>query len=332
MQSGQAEITPYNPILQQTKQDVLDYLNMMSTCDSVIVGQNIGHADGSLEYGHMNNLIKSPGVLAVDLGYDDFSRDYSSLINEIENHWNNGGLISVSTHMPNPSNKKEIKAGKADYEKVITDGKKDNTNFKLLLNNIGNFLQELKNREIVVLFRPFHEMNGGWFWWGNNKNWPSQEAITNIWVYADNYFYTERQLDNLLWVYGPNFQYDDELKSVDYYYPGDAYVDVVGIDYYHDNLDNLDINSSLSLLEAKNKPVYIAEIGPSEKRDGTFDNLTYSALVNYPSVAYFVAWHSWPGNLVAIEDNVLMLCEYFLNKSLDSCVHIIRIFKLIVEL
>ena len=285
------------------KAQIISYLNRMGQTDSVIVGQNIGHADGSLNYGHFNNLEKAPGVLAVDLGYDDYNRNYSELITYIENHVSKNGIVNVSFHMPNPYNRKEVRnKDKFKYSLLFTEGNSTNKNLKALLNNIGNFLQTLKDKHIITIVRLYPEMNGGWFWWGNNKNWPTQQEFKSLWSYSHNYLVEERKLDNLLFVYCVNYQYSTAVKPVDYFYPGDEYVDIVGMDYYQNDLTNINQNNSLTTLSAINKPLVMCEIGPASS-NGTFDNLTYLGLLNYTKIAYFVAWHSWKNDKWAIESN-----------------------------
>jgi len=61
-------------------------------------------------------------------------------------------------------------------------------------------LKELKDAGVVVLWRPFHEMNGGWFWWGAKE----PEQFIALWRHMFDYFSKTKSLDNLLWVYGPN--------------------------------------------------------------------------------------------------------------------------------
>jgi hypothetical protein len=288
------------------KTQILSYLNWMSTSDSVLVGQNIGHADGSLNYGHYLHLTTPPAVLSVDLGYDDYNRNYSDLISFIQNHYQNNGIVTVSFHMPNPYNRRDVRNNsKFKYSLLYTQGNSTNKNLKTILNNIGNFLQALKNKDIIVIVRMYPEMNGGWFWWGNNKNWPSQDEFKNLWNYSHQYLVEERKLDNLLFVYCANYQYSSDLKAVDYFYPGDEMVDLVGLDYYNDDFNNLNQNNSYTTLSNINKPLVICEIGP-QSSNGNFNNLNYLELLKYPKIAYFSAWHSWKNDKWAIEDNLNM--------------------------
>lgn len=95
-----------------------------------------------------------------------------------------------------------------------------------------------------VLFRPFHEMNGGWFWWGSHSEAFTPEKYKQLYQLTVDYL-REKEIDNVLYVWAPTSGY------VFQYYPGDEYVDVLGLDMYEpgiavdsgnqlvDNLGNL---------------------------------------------------------------------------------------------
>jgi len=298
-------ITDFNIENTINKSKILNYLDFVQNQNLLLVGQNIGHADGSLEYGQYDNLVIKPSILGVDLGYDDLDVQDDYLLDVLKSHWNEGGLITLSTHMPNPFNLKPIdNKNKVNLNELYGSQTKAKERFDQMLINLGNFIQLLKNEEIVVLLRPFHEMNGGWFWWGNDKEWPEQNDFIAMWKYVHEYLENDRQLDNILWVYSPNFQESAEQKSVIYYYPGDNYVDIVALDYYSDNLDQINQNQSLDLLKTLNKPIGIAEIGSKSIRDGSFDNLNYLGLKNLEGISYFLVWHSYPKNKVSLFDNL----------------------------
>ena len=126
-----------------------------------------------------------------------------------------------------------------------------------------------------------------------------------LWVDMHRYFTVDRGLDNLLWVYSVAVQTSSEQKSALYYYPGSNYVDLVGLDWYDDELKNLDGWKSYSQLAGLKKPLGLTEIGPRAERSGSFDTRALlAAVTDHPNIAFFVSWHSWPGAKVALADNV----------------------------
>ena len=86
-------------------------------------------------------------------------------------------------------------------------------------------LVQLRDAHIPILFRPYHEMNGGWFWWGKHAG---ENGYKKLWIQLYDYYTKEYNLNNLIWVWSP----DKPKFGLDEYYPGDNYVDIVGCDIY----------------------------------------------------------------------------------------------------
>ena len=81
---------------------------------------------------------------------------------------------------------------------VLTPGRPANDARIRQLDLIATGLQELEDEGVVVLFRPFHEMNGDWFWWGSTN---TRQEFINLWRHIVHYMTDTKRLDNLLWVY-----------------------------------------------------------------------------------------------------------------------------------
>ncbi|MEP6747848.1 MAG: glycosyl hydrolase, partial [Bacteroidota bacterium] len=88
--------------------------------------------------------------------------------------------------------------------------------------NKADLLERLQKENIPILWRPFHELNGNWFWWG--KQGP--DKFKRLWTTMYNYYVHERKLNNLIWV----LCYTGEPDSA--WFPGNAYVDIAGADTY----------------------------------------------------------------------------------------------------
>ena len=89
-------------------------------------------------------------------------------------------------------------------------------------------LKELRDAGVPVLWRPFHEFDGQWFWWGKGNSTP--EEYIALWKRTRQGF-DAAGVDNVLWAYSP----DKDLTREEYFstYPGDDYVDILGTDIYH---------------------------------------------------------------------------------------------------
>jgi mannan endo-1,4-beta-mannosidase len=129
------------------------------------------------------------------------------------------------------------------------------------------------------------------------------EEWTRLWRHMFDYFETKKELDNLLWVYAPNAQTTASLKPPASFYPGDRFVDVVGLDYYADQSEGIGPGGYQEML-ALDKPFGLTEFGPLAKRDGSFDCVAFAQQLrkHYPQTCFLLAWHSWQGAKVAIVD------------------------------
>lgn len=161
-----------------------------------------------------------------------------------------GSIISLSCHMPNFTNAKITATGDAkhpyDFSKCdfseskdltpcadyILEGGEYNAQYNAYLDIIAEYALALQKENVPILFRPFHENSGGWFWWGTSTSADSYRAI---WRYMVNYLQA-KGVHNLLYVYSPNGPIDNESDYLSRY-PGDAYIDVLGFDYYDDYAD-----------------------------------------------------------------------------------------------
>lgn len=158
-----------------------------------------------------------------------------------------GGIITLSAHMPNFSKvaeKGKDENGTYDYSGYSPDdtsgavmeqllpGGKLNQVYTGYLDLIAKYALLLQEKDIPVLFRPFHENNGSWFWWG--AAYCEEETYKNVFRYTQEYLTEVKGVHNFLYVYSPNGPFSDEA-DYESRYPGDGYVDVIAFDMYHDN-------------------------------------------------------------------------------------------------
>lgn len=170
---------------------------------------------------------------------------------------NEGAIITLSAHMPNfslmadRSDNKKGADGTLDWKQAdffsegnntdgswvtsgdvvgkIMPGGELNYMFNAYLDMIAAYAQEVGN-DVPIMFRPFHENTGSWFWWG--AAFCDEEEYKNLYKYTVEYLRDEKDVHNILYVYGPG----TEAENVTEYaarYPGDDYVDMVGFDMYH---------------------------------------------------------------------------------------------------
>ena len=111
-----------------------------------------------------------------------------------------------------------------DATNALTEGTWENKVFTEDLAKVAGYLKLLQDSNIPVIWRPFHEAAGGWFWWGKDA-----DSSKKLWITMFDYFKSQG-LNNLIWVW--TCQTGDEN-----WYPGDAYVDIIGCDIYGKSTD-----------------------------------------------------------------------------------------------
>ncbi len=177
-----------------------------------VYGWDVGH----LELDSANNL---DGVPFVKM------REY------IREGYERGGVITISWHLNSPLNGKsawDVTPG--TVASILPGGSKHET-YLLFLNRLSFFLSTLKTKNgtaIPVLFRPFHELTGNWFWWCQNVCTPDE--FKQLWRFTFQYLTQTKKLHHLLFVYNTA-----EFNSKEHFmerYPGNEVVDVVSFDSY----------------------------------------------------------------------------------------------------
>jgi len=146
------------------------------------------------------------------------------------------------------------------WREVLTEGSALHTAWLKQVDHIAGYLMKLQEAQVPVLWRPYHEMNGGWFWWGNRPN--GVEGFDRLWKMLYRRFTQHHGLDNLLWVWNPNAPRDtpgDEAGAYTSYYPGSDWVDVLATDIYHNDYRDSHYTGLLEIAEGK--LIALAEVG-----------------------------------------------------------------------
>ena len=227
-----------------------------------------------------------------------------NIVDEAIRQWADGRLITLMWHCCDPrygggntcNGDKVWTMDKGpsdkDWDELCTDGTPLNSAWKREMDTVIPYLMQLKDANVPVLWRPWHEMNGAWFWWGNK---PGENGFRRLWIMTYEYF-TGKGLDNLIWVWDPNAprvkENDDAFPYADFY-PGNEYVDVLAADIYgwdykqshHDELVQL----------GGGKPLAMGEIGQLPKSTELF--------YEQPDWTWFMVWGYFIGSHRNTEDH-----------------------------
>jgi mannan endo-1,4-beta-mannosidase len=183
-----------------------------------------------------------------------------------------GGFNTLEWHAQNPYGGNYSWENHSDQTKsvvkAILPGGEKHQDFLTQLDNLAAFFNTLiddDEKKIPLIFRPWHEHTGGWFWWGKGNC--SEVDYISLWQFTVNYLSDKKGVNNLLYAYSP-----DKIDSREEYlygYPGDEYIDVLGLDNYGDlrqHATNMPrfvnmLEILVSIATEKNKPAALTETG-----------------------------------------------------------------------
>lgn len=193
----------------------------------ILTAQQESTWKGSPDY-EMDLIQEATGKLPAIRGLDFMNRDFNGVVKRATEWHEKGGIVTICWHTGvEGSSYNACKDEKPDFEKLLTPGTDEYKTMMETWDRAASALSKLQNAGVAVLWRPFHEFDGQWFWWGKGGS----ENFIKLWRMMYDYFTNEKGLNNLIWVLG----YSGTVK--DGWYPGDEYCDIIGSDTY-DNSTN----------------------------------------------------------------------------------------------
>jgi mannan endo-1,4-beta-mannosidase len=230
---------------------------------------------------------KYPAVWGTDFIWNGTQDNGMAIVEESIKKNKEGYLVTLMWHQGRPTDDapfgwKESVQGKitaAQWKDITTPGTVLYKRWLAQIDVVAGYLKQLSDAHVPVLWRPYHEMNGMWFWWGDK---PGKDGIQRLWKMMYDRYVNHFHLNNLIWVWGANGLRDipgDEAYAYKNFYPGNEYVDILGSDVYHLDYEQKDYNELLGL--AKGKLIALTECGelPSE-----------AVLKAQPKWSWFLVW------------------------------------------
>lgn len=249
-----------NANANETTQKVYSYI-----CDTyengIISAQQESIWVDTPEY-EMNYIQAATGRLPAMRGLDFMNDDFDGVVERSRDWWGRGGLVTICWHCGpdfsgNYDNCKNDEID--DWEAVLTDGTPENKAFVENMDKAGRALLELQNAGVTVLWRPFHEFDGQWFWWG--KGGP--DNFKRLWIMMYDHFTNDLGLNNLIWVLGYSHNGKDYKGKPAQWYPGDEYCDIVGADSYEVDVNGAEerLHKIVRKITKGKKPLIFHECG-----------------------------------------------------------------------
>ena len=226
---------------------------------------------------------------------------FSNMKNYIRQAYDMGAVNTISWHLDNPSNGKTSWDTTSNTVPNILPGGTKHELYKSWLDKLAAFVGSLKGsdgRQIPIIFRPYHELTGSWFWWG--KKQCSAADYIALFRFTQDYLKNSKNIHNLLYAYNvADFTSKDEYLER---YPGDEYVDIISFDaYQYGAVSNgpafiKDLTSRLGIQQEvareHHKLAALAEFGYGEIPDPAWwTNVIWKSIQPY-NIAYLMAWRN----------------------------------------
>jgi mannan endo-1,4-beta-mannosidase len=177
------------------------------------------------------------------------------------------------------------------FKDILTPGTELYKHWCQQVDTIAFYLKKLQDAHVPIIWRPYHEMNGDWFWWGGRQGqYSTIRLYRQLFTRLVNY----HKLNNLIWLWSVDRPSTPARKFVNFY-PGREFYDIAGLDVYGSDFNQNYYDSLLSL--SAGKPIVLGEVGNPPTPD---------ILKRQPNWAYYVVWASMVRNTPRKQYEVLM--------------------------
>ncbi len=256
---------------------LIDYLYSISG-KHTLVGQHCVPLVGSTRLVNAHRLTRHyPALFGQDFGFSapgtwDGINFRQQIVDEAIRRSSEGFIITLMWHAVRPSDDEPVEFASSiqgpfteqQWQELVTPGTELNDRWKSQVDVIAWHLRQLQNAGVPVLWRPYHEMNGRWFWWGYRLGENGYKKLYRMLFDRLVHFH---RLNNLIWVFNGNeVKSDIDAQGVERgvmpyadFFPGHDVVDVLATDVYRNGFARRDYDDLLAL--AAGKPIALGEVG-----------------------------------------------------------------------
>lgn len=227
-----------------------------------------------------------PGLWGQEIGFsapgtlDGVDRRDATVAEAIAWHAR-GAVVTLTWHAVGPDQDEPVpfeggilrSLSREDFAAVVEPGSVLHERWCAQVDVVAGLLARLQDAGVPVLWRPYHEMNGPWFWWGGQP-----DLLVALWRQLFDRFVHHHGLRNLVWVWSPNAAYGSAAPIAPYF-PGGDVVDALAHDTYDEHWEREHYDALLAL--ADGRPIGFGEVGALPPPD---------VLVDQPLWCWFLAW------------------------------------------
>ena len=264
-----------------------------------------------------SDVYEVAGAYPVIYGYDfggpaslrenkNAERDLALLRDQVVTAYKKNGIVTFSWHYNNPVTRGSFywKQSPVNAVSEILPGAAYHKDFKASLAKIAAFAAMAKDNDklVPIIFRPFHEFDGDWFWWGNTHC--TTEDYKSLYRFTVTYLRDSLHVKNFLYGWSPDCKFDSQEKYTERY-PGNDYVDVVGMDNYYDLRPGQSPSVAAGKLKVisdfaqqNNKVAALTETGlENVSQADWYTSMLLKALKTNPvQIAYVMLWSNRPNS------------------------------------
>jgi mannan endo-1,4-beta-mannosidase len=301
-ETAQADHAPVDPKAIPEAKALLEYIYSISG-KQILSGQhnypNVRDRNSQFAAQYIG---KTPVVFSTDWGFaDEHSTDSylgrPDIVEEAIRQHHQGAIVTICWHAVPPTADEPVtframpgsdpkalasvqgKILDEQFRDVLTPGTKLHARWAAQVDEIAKFLKQLQDAKVPVLWRPYHEMNGDWFWWGGRIG-----KYSTIDLYKQLYerLVNHHHLHNLLWVWSIDRPHSEAMDyAMDYakFFPGIEYLDILSLDVYGNDFSQPYYDKLVAL--SHGKPLALGEVGNPPSAE---------ILDVQPKWTYYVTW------------------------------------------
>jgi mannan endo-1,4-beta-mannosidase len=265
---------------------------------------------------------KTPAIFSTDWGFakDGDTDSYLArpdIVEEVKRQHQRGSLITICWHAVPPTANEPItfrppsdnissdslvsvqgQLLDQQFQDVLTPGTKLYTQWCAQVDTIAVYLKQLRDAHVPILWRPYHEMNGSWFWWGGRHG---KYGTAALYRQLFDRLVNRHKLNNLIWMWSVDRPVKSEMRFDDFF-PGKNYVDVLTLDVYGSDFQKSYYDSLVVL--SQGKPIALAEVGNPPALE---------VLEAQPKWTFYVTWAGMVRNTLKRQYAELMSTQRVLN-------------------
>ncbi len=248
---------------------------------------------------------QTPAVWSTDMGFAE-KGDYDSylarpdIVKEAIRQHKKGSIITICWHAVPPTADEPVtfqprgpvapdslasvqgQLLDEQFKELLTPGTRLYNRWAAQVDSVAVYLKKLQDAHVPVLWRPYHEMNGDWFWWGGRVG---EYSTADLYRQLYDRMVTFHQLNNLVWVWSVD-RPSTPVRQFSNFYPGNDYLDILSLDVYGSDFNQAYYDSLMAL--SQGKPVVLGEVGNPPMPD---------ILDDQPNWSYWVIWAGMVRNL-----------------------------------